>query len=211
MQPRRTPSQGSLPSLATLGYEPQLLRSRKRETETNSATSNPRGGGEGLLGLLMTLLFNFGLMSLLMLAAHLVRSQVKCLQDYSVPSARCSPAARPSSPDRTCSIGSPFASQRTGDLPRPADRRAVRHALSRIPPPRTVRLSRAIHQVGDTFFYSLATEFGQYGLALLLGLFVLALYPELNPAFALMLPAGFAGGPGHRDGDGGGLETVRLE
>jgi ESS family glutamate:Na+ symporter len=73
--------------------------------------------------------------------------------------------------------------------------------------PRTVRLGQAIQRVGDTFFYSLATEFGQYGLALLVGLFVLApLYPGLNPAFALMLPAGFAGGPGTATATAEGLK-----
>jgi ESS family glutamate:Na+ symporter len=74
--------------------------------------------------------------------------------------------------------------------------------------PRTVPLAREIQRVGDTFFYSLATEFGQYGLALLIGVFVLApLYPGLNPAFALMLPAGFAGGPGTATATAEGLKT----
>ena len=46
--------------------------------------------------------------------------------------------------------------------------------------------------MGDTFFYNLATELGQFGAALLFGLVVLApLFPDLNDGFALMLPAGF--------------------
>lgn len=52
-------------------------------------------------------------------------------------------------------------------------------------------------RAADTFFYNLATQFGQYGLALLIGVFVLAhLFPTLHPSFALMLPGGFAGGHG---------------
>ncbi len=55
----------------------------------------------------------------------------------------------------------------------------------------------AWRRVGDTFFYNLASECGQYAAALLFGLLLLApVFPGINPGFALMLPAGFAGGHG---------------
>src|SRR5262249_39929612 len=67
-------------------------------------------------------------------------------------------------------------------------------------------LHETVQNVGDTFFYNLATELGQYGAALLFGLIVLApLFPGLNAGFALMLPAGFAGGHGTATAIGGVL------
>jgi ESS family glutamate:Na+ symporter len=55
----------------------------------------------------------------------------------------------------------------------------------------------ALHRAGDTFFYNLASELGQYAVALTFGIVLLApLFPELNPGFSLLLPAGFVGGHG---------------
>jgi len=66
-----------------------------------------------------------------------------------------------------------------------------------------------VREVGDTFFYNLASEVGQYAAALLFGLLLLGpLFPGLNPAFALMLPAGFAGGHGTVAAIGGVLEQA---
>jgi ESS family glutamate:Na+ symporter len=48
-----------------------------------------------------------------------------------------------------------------------------------------------------SLLYNLAAEVGQYGLAILIGVFGLAaIYPTLPPQFATMLGAGFAGGYG---------------
>lgn len=56
---------------------------------------------------------------------------------------------------------------------------------------------RRLSGVRDMLFYSLATEIGQYGLAILFGLTVLsAFYPGLPDAFGVMLASGFAGGHG---------------
>ncbi|REK10755.1 MAG: hypothetical protein DWQ37_15010 [Planctomycetota bacterium] len=63
--------------------------------------------------------------------------------------------------------------------------------------PRSAGARDAVRRVGDTFFYNLASEMGQYAVAMLFGLAVLApLFASLDPGFALMLPAGFAGGHG---------------
>jgi ESS family glutamate:Na+ symporter len=71
---------------------------------------------------------------------------------------------------------------------------------------------RMLSRVGDTFFYNLASELGQFGLALLFGLYVLAAcFPELPPAFALMLPAAFAGGPGTATAVASGLSPYGWE
>ena len=54
-----------------------------------------------------------------------------------------------------------------------------------------------LRRAGDTFFYNLASEVGQYAIALLFGLLLLApMFPDLHPGFSLLLPAGFVGGHG---------------
>ncbi len=55
-----------------------------------------------------------------------------------------------------------------------------------------VAMTRAkLMDVGDTFFYSVACEVGQYAVAMLFGLLVLSpLFPDLPPGFAILLPTG---------------------
>jgi ESS family glutamate:Na+ symporter len=146
------------------------------------------------------MIVNFGLMSLLILVAHLVRSRVRVLQDYYVPSPMIAGFA--------ALIG---GSHGLGFLPFEDSDQGAK-ALESYPTilvallfatlllgARPVRPAwrRTLRQVGDTFFYNLASALGQYGLALLFGLFVLApCFPGLPQAFPLMLPAAFAGGPG---------------
>ncbi len=63
--------------------------------------------------------------------------------------------------------------------------------------PRTAATSGASPAVRSTLLFNVAAELGQFGLAILLGLFVIApLFPDLPKQFAVMLPAGFAGGYG---------------
>ena len=73
--------------------------------------------------------------------------------------------------------------------------------------PKGVTLTRRkVQEVGDTFFYSVACEVGQYGLAMLFGLLVLSpLFPDLPPGFAILLPIGWAGGHGTAAAVGGVL------
>jgi len=68
-------------------------------------------------------------------------------------------------------------------------------------------LKKIIAKTGDTFFASMIAEIGQFGLALLFGIVVFwQLFPELNKSFAIMLPAGWAGGYGYATAIGGSLE-----
>jgi glutamate:Na+ symporter, ESS family len=56
---------------------------------------------------------------------------------------------------------------------------------------------KGLHSVRHMLSYSLAAEIGQYGLAILFGVFVLsAVYPGLPEQFSVMLASGFAGGHG---------------
>ena len=59
------------------------------------------------------------------------------------------------------------------------------------------RFKEMIRDAGDTFFYNLSTWMGQFGLALLFaGAVLIPLFRDIGGPFALMLPAGFAGGHG---------------
>src|SRR5687767_1875750 len=67
---------------------------------------------------------------------------------------------------------------------------------------------RKVMEVGDTFFYSVACEVGQYAVAMVFGLLVLApLFPDLPRGFAILLPIGWAGGHGTAAAVGGVLEA----
>lgn len=53
------------------------------------------------------------------------------------------------------------------------------------------------HSVGDSFLVNAAAEITQFGVFIFLGVVILpAFFKEINPAFGLMLPAGFVGGHG---------------
>jgi glutamate:Na+ symporter, ESS family len=67
---------------------------------------------------------------------------------------------------------------------------------------------KVMADVGDTFCYNMIAEIGQFGIALLFGILVLKqLFPDLHQAFALMLPAGWAGGYGYATAIGGVLQN----
>ena len=71
---------------------------------------------------------------------------------------------------------------------------------------RKVSLRSMVESVGDSFFVNGAAEIAQFGLALVLGAVLLpVIFPGINAAFGLMLPAGFAGGHGTAAAMGGVL------
>jgi ESS family glutamate:Na+ symporter len=141
---------------------------------------------------------DFGLMSILLVAAHLLRSRVRLLQNLYVPTAVLAGFLGLIGDRQIVGIV-PFSKNSEGvELigTYPAVLGVILFATLfmgyREKQP-TLRMVMA--NVADTFFYNLASELGLYGLALLIGLAVLpVLFPGLNPGFALMLPAGFAGG-----------------
>lgn len=60
-----------------------------------------------------------------------------------------------------------------------------------------VSFRRMFSSVGDSFLINAAAEIAQFGLFILLGIVVFPiLFKKINPAFGLMLPAGFVGGHG---------------
>jgi ESS family glutamate:Na+ symporter len=168
------------------------------------------------------MVLDLGLMSVLLVAAHLLRSRVRLLQDLYLPSAMIAGLAAFVGGPQILDV-LPFqragAGAWSGDhAPAPGGHPAMAGYPSVLvvllfatlflgARPHRASLQETIRSVGDTFFYNLATELGQYGAALLFGLIVLApLFPGLNDGFALMLPAGFAGGHGTATAIGGVLE-----
>ncbi|MEL7563788.1 MAG: sodium/glutamate symporter [Dehalobacterium sp.] len=68
---------------------------------------------------------------------------------------------------------------------------------------------KIFNDVGDTFTMNLAAEIGGFGVALLIGGFILvSLFPEVNQAFAILLPSGFIGGHGYAAAIGGSLQEL---
>ena len=143
---------------------------------------------------------DFAIISILLVIAHLLRSRIRFLQSLLIPA-----------PILAGFLGLAGGPQLLDLLPfsLTADGKT---AMDRYPyeliailfatlflghQPRRPSLQTMLRQVGDTWFYNFAAYIGQFGIALLFGLFVLPyLFPDLNPGFALLMPAGFAGGHG---------------
>jgi ESS family glutamate:Na+ symporter len=137
---------------------------------------------------------DFALMSALLVVAQLLRSRIRLLQDFLMPA-----------PLLAGFLGLAAGPQGLGVLPFSTSladypRQLVVLVFATLflgARPKSPGLGATVRKVGDTFFYNLAAELGQFGAALAFGLLVLApLFPDLPGGFALMLPAGFAGGHG---------------
>lgn len=148
-------------------------------------------------------LMDFGLMSILLVVAHLLRSRIKLLQNALVPTSIIAGF-----------LGLFGGYQFLDWLPFSMQGGDARAPTMDLYPgllvvllfatlfmgqreKKAVSLRGVVHEVGDTFFYNLGSQVGMYGLALLFGIFVLApLVEGVEPVFAVMLPVGFAGGHG---------------
>jgi ESS family glutamate:Na+ symporter len=146
------------------------------------------------------MLVDFALLSVLLVVAQFLRARVRLLQDLLVPAPLLAgllglaggPQGLDVLPFQRLPAGEPALTDY------PAQLVVVLFATLFLGArPKGPGLRAVVHEVGDTFFYNLAAEVGQYGAALAFGLLVLApLFPGLPAGFALMLPAGFAGGHG---------------
>ena len=155
---------------------------------------------------------DFGLMSILLFAAHLARSRIRVLQNCFIPTSILAGFLGlfggyqfldllPFSPD---GIGQAKGTS----CPYPGLLIVLLFATLFLGKreQKAPSLRAIVRDVGDTFFYNLASYVGMFGLSLLFGLTVLrALFPDLHPGFAMMLPAGFVGGHGTAGAMGGVL------
>ncbi len=163
------------------------------------------------------MLMDFGLMSIILLFAHLLRSKVKLLQYIYMPSSLiagfialfCGWQFLDVLPFAVRESGTPYMSSYPYLLV------VVLFAtlfLGKEENAKKVPFGKMVKDIGDTFFYNLGSEFWQFGIALLFGLFVLApLFPEIHQGFALMLPAGFVGGHGYATAIGKTMQNYGWE
>ncbi|MDA1214599.1 MAG: hypothetical protein O2955_18975 [Planctomycetota bacterium] len=146
---------------------------------------------------------DFAIISGLLVAAHLMRATVKWLQSLFIPAPIIAGLLGLLGSEQVLGI-LPFSTSLEGELhvvnmtSYPSYLVAILFGSLFIGyRPQRPAFRTIIRETGDTFFYNLATAAGQFGFALLFGALVLApLYPTLNPAFAIMMPAGFVGGHG---------------
>ena len=163
------------------------------------------------------MLMDFGIMSMLLIFAHLLRSKLKILQYIYMPSSLiagfialfCGWQFLDILPFAVKENGTPYISSYPyllvvllfAGLFLGKDENADK-----------VPFKKMVKDIGDTFFYNLGSEVWQFGAALLFGLFVLApLFPDLNQGFALMLPAGFVGGHGYATAIGKTMQNYGWE
>lgn len=146
------------------------------------------------------MLLDYCLISMLLLLCHALRSRSRLLQDIYLPT-----------PIIAGCVGLIGSNQFTGLLPFEQHGDGTL-ALAAYPSvlvsllfatlflggrKQTAPTRDVLRRAGDTFFYNLASELGQYSVALLFGaILLLPLFPELNPGFVLLLPGGFVGGHG---------------
>src|SRR5262249_61923733 len=150
------------------------------------------------------MLLDFGLMSLLLVVAQLLRARVRLLHDFWLPPPLLAGLLGLGGGKQGLGV-LPFQQSATGEpalADYPGQLVVVLFATLFLGArPRGPGLRGVVREVGDTFFYNLAAEIGQFGAALAFGLLVLApLFSGLPDGFALMLPAGFAGGHGAATG-----------
>lgn len=68
---------------------------------------------------------------------------------------------------------------------------------------------KTMNEVGDTFLLNSAVYFGQYAVALLVGgVLLMALFPQVPQAFAILMPGGFMGGHGTAAAFGGSFKEL---
>lgn len=162
----------------------------------------------------LPVLADFGIISILLLLAHLLRSRFKFLQNAYVPSSIIAGF-----------LGLLGGSQFLDILPFALDENNMQNiesypgflvvllfaTLFLGKRKKKISIKKTIEHAGDTFFLNLASILGQYGFALALGFVVLEpLFSYLPNGFALLLPAGFAGGHGTASAIGSVLESYGM-
>ncbi len=154
------------------------------------------------------MLMDFSLMSFLLLIAQILRSKVKLLQTFYIPSSLIAGFLGLFGGPQFLNI-IPFSDKASSYAYMLV---VVLFATLFIGNEDKSSLKKVINDVGDTFTLNMGAEFLQFGGALLVGVFVLgALFPELHQGFALLAPAGYAGGHGYAAAIGGAMESGGYE
>ncbi|WP_372995220.1 sodium/glutamate symporter [Lutispora sp.] len=151
------------------------------------------------------MLLDFAFMSVLLFIAQFLRAKIKLIQNLYLPSSLLAGVAGLLLGPQFANV-IPFTSQ-AGSYPYLLV--VVLFATLFIGNSEKQSLKKVINDVGDTFTLNMAAEFGQFGIALLVGGFIMAsLFPEVTHVFSLLMPAGFVGGHGYAAAIGGTLEQM---
>lgn len=166
-------------------------------------------------GFSLYVLTDFGVLSILIVLAHLLRNRVRLLQNTYVPSSIIA------------GLICLFCGRQFLDLIPFSENAYGRMNIDSYPSflvvllfstiflgkkKKTASLKRVLEHAGDTFFFNLASISGQYGFSLLFGILLLEpLFSSLPHGFAIFLPAGFAGGHGTAAAISGVLQTHGFE
>ena len=141
----------------------------------------------------LNLLYDVAWMSALMLIAKVIRSKVRFVQKLYIPSALIAGFMGLFAGKQFLNV-IPFSSEISnyaGILI------AFVFGSMFIGNKTKVSFKRMFNSVGDSFLVNAAAEISQFGLFILLGIVVFPFFfKKINPAFGLMLPAGFVGGHG---------------
>lgn len=141
----------------------------------------------------VNLLYDFCIMSVLLMVSKVIRVKVKAVQNLFIPSALIAGFLALLLGEQ--GLGILHFSREVSSYP--AILIAVLFASMFLGSDRKVSFRSMISSVGDTFFVNAASELAQFGLMIVVGATLLPmLFPGINRAFGLMLPAGFVGGHG---------------
>ncbi|KUO75698.1 MAG: hypothetical protein APF77_04180 [Clostridia bacterium BRH_c25] len=151
------------------------------------------------------MLMDFALMSLLLFIAQFMRAKIKLIQNLYLPSSLIAGF-----------MGLFLSNQFLGIIPFSGKMSSYAYMLVVvlfaglfIGNSEKQSIKKVANEVGDTFTLNMATEFGQFGFAILVGGFILyQMFPEVHHAFSILLPAGFVGGHGYAAAIGGTLKDA---
>lgn len=163
----------------------------------------------------LPVLVDFGIISTLILLAHLLRNRIKLLQNAYIPSSIIAGLlgllGGPQFLDILAFSKSSSGQQNIASYP--AFLVVLLFATLFLGNrKKKLTVKNAIQHAGDTFFFNLASILGQYGFAILFGLlFLYPLFSYLPQGFYLILPVGFVGGHGTATAVGSVLESYGMD
>lgn len=152
-----------------------------------------------------SMLLDFCIMSGLLFIAQMMRSKIKFLQNYYIPSSLVAGFLGLFGGPQFLNI-LPFSSQ-TGSYAYLLV--CVLFAGIFLGKQEKFNLKETVHKVGDTFLINMSSEFMCFGLACLLGgILMKVFFPSVFTEIAILLPSGFMGGHGYAAAIGGTLNTL---
>jgi ESS family glutamate:Na+ symporter len=152
-----------------------------------------------------SLLVDFCIMSFLLFISQLLRSKIRFLQNFYIPSSLIAGFIGLFAGPQFLKIA-PFSSQ-AGSYPYLLV--CVLFAGLFLGKQEKIGFKKILGQIGDTFFINMAAEIMCFGLAILFGgLLVKFIFPAAFNEICILLPSGFAGGHGYAAAIGGTLNGL---